>query len=357
MTPGTIKFSPARQENLQRDNAFGIDASSRKDAPVTGKTGEESSVKVMLSDYTRQRMDSLRNLSRSMQPVNNRALEARKNAARTRAAQLKQQIETLKKIAMSLGPMAAKSLLRQIKQIAREIRQIAGELAQSPMQTSNGNPGEALSAALSSGAQAGANRADGEAVTADTGTASLESAIAQAEKTASPPPEEGIKDETGEAQPEASEQTAQTVGAAADEAERDVAAAEDEESEAREGQPTAAPTPEAAEQRRAEAQQKRQDAAMVRELAEELRKLLALVKAQLLRQDRETKKDIKETEKLLKETEELANMLENAADAGDGAALPDAAVAATDITAVEAVTAAVGGNSVNVSLPSISVFV
>ena len=320
------------------------DASKTKNAPldvrraIQAATDEKAgtrqdSAKVILSDSGKAQVKMLQ-----FQQGMNSIGEARKSAARAHAAQIKQQIEALKKIAVTLGPMASKALLRQIKHLAQQVRQIAAELAQS---STVSNPGEAaLNGDLSVDAHVdffGAGTEDGEG--ASTADAEREAVAAQAEASAGEAEKEESDDEgEGEGKGAAVAQAEQTVQAAQS-AEREIQA-----QEAREDDKKGAVGNARSGAARGDARQ--EDVLLVRDLARELRLLLSLAKGALLKKDKEDKDNIEEIEAALSDINDLAGELEAAAQSATDA---EAAITA-EASGTASVDTAVGDAAVSISV-------
>lgn len=317
------------------------DASKTKNAPldvrraIQAATDEKAgtrqdSAKVTLSDSGKAQVKMLQ-----FQQGMNSIGEARKSAARAHAAQIKQQIEALKKIAVTLGPMASKALLRQIKHLVQQVRQIAAELAQSSIVS---NPGEAaLNGDLSVDAHVdfGAGTEDGEG--ASTADAEREAVMAQAEAS------------TGEAEKEEGDDEGEGNGAAAAQAEQAVQSAQSAEreiqaQEAREDDKKGAVGNAGSGAARGDAWQ--EDALLVRDLARELRLLLSLAKGALLKKDKEDKENIEEIEAALSDINDLAGKLEAAAQSTTDA---EAAITA-EASGAASVDTAVGDAAVSISV-------
>jgi hypothetical protein len=226
--------------------------------------------------------------------------KARKSAARAHAAQLKQQIEVLKKIAVMLGPLASKTLLRQIRQIARQVRQIAAELAQS-----SSAPGSV--AMTADGALAGCDLSGGANVdfASDGETESGEE---------EPAPEENVEAETAAAQAAenagagAAEAEAEAASAVATQAEQAASAAEEEIKAQENGSGQQIDGGRAVEQQQDDPE-RQADMALIRDLVKELRLLLSLAKATLPKKDKEDKENLREIDEHLDAVDDLVRKM------------------------------------------------
>ncbi|MDR1350230.1 MAG: hypothetical protein LBJ59_05530 [Zoogloeaceae bacterium] len=285
-----------------------LDIRQALQAMADKKTEEQQdSTKVTLSELGRLQVKTLQ-----MQPSVNSVSEARKSAARAHAAQLKQQIEALKKIAVMLGPMASKTLLRQIKHLAQQVRQIAAELAQSSSASTIGNPNAVASNVMMDGGDLSvdanvdfglseeAENGDEKSVTEE--DMEREAATAQAET-----PEAEIAEAEGD-------EEAAAAGAAVAQAEQAAYAAE-KEIKAQENEKTTGigGNTGLAAKSSDEARQRQEDALLMRDLVKELRLLLSLAKGMLLKKDKEDKENLKEIDKQLAAADDLVQELEAAA--------------------------------------------
>jgi hypothetical protein len=323
-------------KNASLDVRQALQADEKRRADEKAKTRQDSA-KVTLSISAKLRANMLQ-MSQGMNSI----AEARKSAARAHAAQLKQQIDVLKKIAIALGPLAAKTLLRQIKHLAQQMRQVAAELARSSSNTDNlgTTVSDGVDVAMSGGdppLDAEANPASGE----ETENGERESA-----------PRENIARATAAAQAETSEaESAQGENkddeALAARAEQAAAAAEREVETREEGEngktgetAGAGGNTGLSANAHAEARQKQQDALLVRELANELRQLLNLVKGMLPKKDKEDRENIKEIEEGFAAIDDLAQELEAAAQS----------VTVAETSAGGAVDAAVGDVALSISV-------
>jgi hypothetical protein len=316
------------------------------------KKAEEQpySTKVSLSDFGKRQLQAIQMLKASSS-----VSDARKASARMRAAQLKQQLEGMKKMAAMIGPATAKGILRQIKQIARELRQIAAEL---------GEPTPAIATGGGSQINVASDSADGDADVSD----ATESAEISGDSEDSEASEVSVEDEEAAAQEEVeTEETEETEQAAlagaaeqaVTEAEKEVKDQENQESEQNKG---VNGNNDITGERRARGAQRKEDAKLVRDLVKDLRFLLGLVKSALLRKDKEDKANLKDIDKQLRETERLAKNMEALADKDiNGENIDFGNIASTALSAVETSTVELSAvdtmvPAVNVSVASISVY-
>ncbi|GHU04349.1 hypothetical protein FACS1894158_04460 [Betaproteobacteria bacterium] len=300
---------------------------------------QQSSFKVSLSDFGKRQLQALQMLK-----SDNSVSDARKTSARMRAAQLKQQLEGMKKIAAMFGPAAAKSVLRQIKQIARELRQIAEELGEPAPAISTGGDSQADVAGATAGGDAEASDVSGSEDSGD----SEDSEISEV-------PEDSVEAE--KAGTEDTEEAEQALAGAAEKAataaEKEVEAQESQESEQNKGVNSNAGID---SERRARGAQMREDAMLLRDLANDVRFLLSLAK-NALRKDKEDKENLKEVEKQLQETEKLVTDMEaSAASDINGGDIDIGNIASETLSAVDASTAVSDVGAIDTSLASISVY-
>ncbi|MDR3054556.1 MAG: hypothetical protein LBU53_04035 [Zoogloeaceae bacterium] len=329
-----------------------------EDKKAEEKKAEEKkeSTQVNLSDFGKRQAQAL-NMLNSL----NAAKETRKAAARAQAAELKKRIDSLKEIAAMLGPLAAKTILRQIKQIAQQLRSIAAELSEpstpdiglSGGETANASAGSATggetggenvagAANGNSGATTGEGEGEEDAQASSEDNVAAEAAAAQQKEDA-----EEAKDAPSTDKDAGTEAAAAEAGAAAGQAEQAARAAESEVKDKEQNKGVSG-NDELANLRRAQGMQERQDARMISELAKELRQLASWAKSMLIRKDKEDKETIEEIEKQLAETDKLVQELSDAADvhlndadilagmdaSADGAERVDAAVSVGDVAAV-----------------------
>jgi hypothetical protein len=303
------------------------DKQADKQADKEARERQEST-KVTLSASGRSQGKLLQ-----MQQSINSVSAARKSAARAHAAQIQQQIEALKKIAVMLGPLASKTILRQIKHLAQQLRQIAAELAQSSSAPATSSPEAAAGNAVAEGGNLSVN-ADvdsgvGEEVENGEGKGEAKSesteAIARDDEAArtKTPEAESAEGKEEEAKGEAAAVLAQ--------AEQAVHAAEEEvrenEKSGESGKTTGMSSGlGTSSEARDAARQKQEDAQLVRSLAKELRLLLNLAKATLLKKDKEDKENLKEIDRQFADIDALARELEAAAQSVAEAPTVDAAV-------------------------------
>jgi hypothetical protein len=251
-----------------------------------------------------------------------------------------------------LGPLASKTLLRQIKQLAQQVRQIAAELAQSSTAVDSSGATTADVAAGGGDLSVDANVDFGSNEETENGEAgesgakealARDTAAAQTEKPEAESAEAEDADadqDKGDAAVEAAEAVAAQAQQAATAAEREIEAQED-----REGEKKTSGTGGSSglfANSRDEARQKQEDALLVRDLVKELRLLLNLAKGTLPKKDKEDKENLKEIDRLFADIEDLAQELE--------AAAQSAMKAEGEAPAAGAVHAAVGDAAVSLSV-------
>lgn len=270
-----VKAAPARSPN---------DTSTTAPGAVGEPEKQQASVTLTLSDYTRKRMQTLREATAKLRAIQANQQESRKEAARQRLEDIKKRIEMLKQLVMALGPAAAKGALRQIKQLAQELGQAASVLKEpSGAGTVSVNPG---SAQPSSGANQGA--AANEIATAV----------------------EAPSEVPADVEPDPDTQQRVTAAAAeqASAEEGDAEAAAEGEGKGGQGESVM----ERARNDRDD-RQRRADAEELKKVAGQLKQLLAMVKAQL------SGKPDKESEKLLGDIDKQLAQVEKASiDMGGG---------------------------------------
>jgi hypothetical protein len=357
---GTLKSERAPQDVRQSlQAAANKKAEEQKNAPW-----------ITLSDPGKLQALHLKMLQK-MQQSSASLADARKSAARAHAAQLKQQLEVLKKVALALGPIAAKGLLQQIKQIAQQIRQIAAELAQPTQSATNspyataavnnaavgnsdlpvdGNVDFASGEETETGEEQAAVKERIEAGKAAAQSGKTETEEADAEKAAADSEE---ADKAGNTQDAAASANAALARAeqASTEAEKEIREQEREESEENRNIGNNA---NAAAKARNTAREQQADVAMVRDLVHDLKLLLSLVKASLQHPNKEEKKDLKEINSQLEQTEALMQELE--ASAQEHLQNADA-LSALDASGAQAVDVGAADTAAETAMPSISVFV
>ena len=323
---------------------------------------QQSSFKVSLSDFGKRQLQALQMMQKSASNIS----DARKNSARMRAAQLKQQLEGMKKIAAMLGPAAAKSVLRQIKQIARELRQIAAELGEPTPAIATGGGSQADVASASAGGDADDSDASGsEEVSGNSEDTEVseDSEISETSDVSVEAEEAVAQEAVEEARTEDTEEAEQALAGAAEQAataaEKEVRNQENQESEQNKRVNGHAAID---SERRARGAQMKEDAKLVRDLGQDLRFLLSWAKSALLRKYKEDKDNIKDVEKQLRETEKLVENMELSAENDiSGGDIDIGNIASEALSAVEASTAEIGSidtsvPAVNVSVASISVY-
>jgi hypothetical protein len=317
----------------------------------------QTSVKVTLSDLGKRQLQLMQ---QSLKAVNSFS-DARKSAARAKAAQLKQQVEVLKQVARSLGPLAAKGILRQIKAIAHQIKDVAAELgADSPLEFSpvggaaSANVGGNSDASTSDGESAAAD-ADVSAVATEDAEAAPEQPVPEAsedsvdidaEAATALAEEEGAEETEDTAADKEAEEVAGQAAQAASEAEREI------EGKANDQDKSVTGKDDIASQRHARGIQKREDAQMLRDLIKEFRILLNWVKGALQHPDKEDKKDLKDIDKQLKEAEKLIRALDDSAndDINSVVDVPEAEVSTAEVGSVDTAVAVDSGAAVSISV-------
>jgi hypothetical protein len=250
------------------------------------------SVTLSLSDSGKRRLLDMQQMLKSASFI----IDSRKAQARSRAAQLKQQIEVLKKVAMSLGPAAAKGLLQQIKQIAHQIRAVAADLA-GESSSEFIRVGTALATvSMTGGSEAAGSEAGDENMSS--GAAESETAV---EAEAASVPQENAEMEGSEetAEGKEAEQVAGQAAQEATESEKEVADKANDQDKGVNSRD------DIANQRRAQGAQKKQDMEMLRDLLREFRILVDCVKSALQYPYKGNWKSLEEIDKQVAETEKL----------------------------------------------------
>jgi hypothetical protein len=310
-----------RLQNAQPGDKLPTESSADK------KTSEpQKSATVSLSNIGKRYLQAMQQMLKSTS-----ISEARKAAARARAAQLKQQIEVLKQVAMSLGPAAAKGLLQQIKQIAHQIRTVAADLAGEslPEFTQTGTSAVTVST-TGRGEAAGDENMSSGATEGETATPEQAIPAESVEAEAASVPQEDAQTEGAEetAEGKEAEQVAGQAAQEATEAETEITAKANEQDKGVNSRD------DIASQRRAQGAQKKQDVEMLRDLLREFRILLNWVKSALQHPDKEDKKSLEEIDKQFAETEKLVRNLDVSANEDINSA--------PDLPATETLTAEVG---------------
>jgi hypothetical protein len=298
-----------------RSVARGICLSFQATADPADKERKNTS-QVTLSESGKLRAQRLN----AQQSPNNMG-DARKSAARAHAAQLRQQLEILKKVAQQLGPVAAKGLLRQIKRIAQQIRQIAAELAQSSAQPALGIPNAATVNHIAAGGE-DLSVDDSVDFASDEETANEEEATAAKEHSETPeaPARQNAEKTKAEesvptrddAKTAATKDAATSANAALAQAKQAVTEAEKEirEQEREENDKGTGSNAGIVSKQRDAARVRQEDAAMLRDLLKDFRLVLGLVKSLLRHQDKEDKKNLEEIDRQLKATDDLVHGME-----------------------------------------------
>ncbi|WP_263144184.1 hypothetical protein [Pseudomonas sp. RIT-PI-AD] len=261
---------------------------------------ETPSFSVTISQYARDRMKAIQTATAALKARTEQLGEERKAAARQRIENVKQRIELLKKLAVGLGPKAAKSLLNQIRQLAHEIGQAASVLRES---SGSATGGSAVSTPDLGSQDSSSAASPGTAGLAEGGMASASEPVVEA----APPVDAAATEPTGSEPAEA----AGGAEAAAAQGEAEAAGAQLDAQEKDEGG-SASATFAAAPGGQA---QRQQDGELIKDAVRKLRQLLAMVKAQLP-DDEESRKTLKQVNALLKASEAQATALQ----VGDGAA-------------------------------------
>lgn len=309
---------------------------------------ETPSVTVTLSQYARDRMAAMNQAIRTLSAQNAQAGEQRKAAARARIDDIRQRIELLKKLAVGLGPKAAKALLAQIRQLAHELGQAAGELKGNGS-TEAGNVVGIGAARGDAGGQASPASASPGATTEtpDEAGAGQGGSLDAAPETVEAAPEPSADpadasspdaDETAAAAPEASAKAGASAEAEVSRALDEAQASPGLKGAAAFGAPS----------------QNDQDSARIRDAVRGLRQLLALVKAQL-QHDERNRRTLREVEARLRDSEQAARDIQAAPAASASvstAAISTAAISTPDAAVSSAVAATpalpAGGLSISV---------
>ncbi|AOU96341.1 uncharacterized protein AruCF_5450 [Achromobacter ruhlandii] len=123
----TLLPSPAPTGNDPRATVR-RDADAAQDRDAAQSAEKPVSIRVILSDEALERAAKARKAAFQMATD---AAQSRQDLARARVAQIKQRIDTLKKMLMFLGAAAAKAILRELRQLAGELGQAASALKDS----------------------------------------------------------------------------------------------------------------------------------------------------------------------------------------------------------------------------------
>lgn len=296
------------------------DADAARDRDAAQPADKPVSIRVILSDDALERAAKARKAAFQMATD---AAQSRHDLARARVAQIKQRIDTLKKMLMFLGKAAAKVILRELRQLAGELGQAASALKDSGgVQAAGASPGAAATPVVhgASGAPAtdgangapavspagtaeGADAADADASPPTTAASRALAAYAAASDTA-------LDSDADASDTPAADTAAQGAAAAARaDAAKTASASVDADTAGERDDKASAPTesrhdPQAAQQRR------QGDAHAVREAIRAMKELLAMLKSKLRQHDKEAQKQVAEVRDALAEAEKTAQAIE-----------------------------------------------
>ncbi|WYX52593.1 hypothetical protein WJ977_10660 [Achromobacter xylosoxidans] len=287
------------------------DADAARDRDAAQPADKPVSIRVILSDDALERAAKARKAAFQMATD---AAQSRHDLARARVAQIKQRIDTLKKMLMFLGKAAAKAILRELRQLAGELGQAASALKDSGgVQAAGASPGAAAAPVVhgasgvpatgdANGTPAGtAEGADATGAGAPTPTtaasralaayaAASDTALDSDADTADTPPADTA------AQGAAAAARADAAKAASASVDTDTDTAGDRNDKA--GAPTESRhEPQAAQKRR------EGDAQAVRDAIRAMKELLAMLKSKLRQHDKEAQKQVAEVRDALAEAE------------------------------------------------------
>ncbi|MCH1994310.1 hypothetical protein L7Q78_16105 [Achromobacter xylosoxidans] len=298
------------------------DADAARDRAAAQPADKPVSIRVILSDDALERAAKARKAAFQMAT---NAAQSRHDLARARVAQIKQRIDTLKKMLMFLGKAAAKAILRELRQLAGELGQAASALKDSGgVQAAGASPGAAAAPVVhgasgvpatgdANGTPAGtAEGADATGAGAPTPTTAASRALA-AYAAAS---DTALDSDADTADTPAADTAAQGAAAAARaDAAKAASASVDTDTAGDRNDKAGAPTesrhePQAAQKRR------EGDAQAVRDAIRAMKELLAMLKSKLRQHDKEAQKQVAEVRDALAEAEKTAQAID-----GGGAAV------------------------------------
>ncbi|WP_238908746.1 hypothetical protein [Achromobacter ruhlandii] len=320
----TLLPSPAPTGNDPRATVR-RDADAAQDRDAAQSAEKPVSIRVILSDEALERAAKARKAAFQMATE---ATQSRQDLARARVAQIKQRIDTLKKMLMFLGAAAAKAILRELRQLAGELGQAASALKDSggaPAATGaapgaaapvvHGADGPAAPGA-SDGAQAvspadTANDADGaEAASAEAGPAASTAATARALAAYATVGDTATAVDA-DAGPPAADVAAQGAAAAARADAAKGASVPGETDKADDQADQAAATAESRQDPQAAQKRRENDAQAVREAIRAMKELLAMLKSKLRQHDKDAQKQVHEIQHDLDEATKTAQAIED----------------------------------------------
>lgn len=319
------------------------DADAARDRDTAQPADKPVSIRVILSDDALERAAKARKAAFQMAATD--AAQSRHDLARARVAQIKQRIDTLKKMLMFLGKAAAKVILRELRQLAGELGQAANALKESGGVLAVGaSPGAAATPVVhdASGAPATggadgapavspaetAEGADATEAGASTPTATASRALAAYAAASDTAPD---SDADASDTPAADTAAQGAAAAARADAAKTTSASVDTDTAGHQDDKASAATearldPQAAQKRRED------DALAVRDAIRAMKELLAMLKSKLRQDDKEAQKQVAEVRDALAEAEKTAQAIDGGGGAASGVggmAGGDAAAAAT----------------------------
>ncbi|WP_063589176.1 hypothetical protein [Achromobacter ruhlandii] len=320
----TLLPSPAPTGNDPRATVR-RDADAAQDRDAAQSAEKPVSIRVILSDEALERAAKARKAAFQMATD---AAQSRQDLARARVAQIKQRIDTLKKMLMFLGAAAAKAILRELRRLAGELGQAASALKDSggaPAATGaasgaaapvvHGADGPAAPGA-SDGAQAvspadTANDADGaEAASAEAGPAASTAATARALAAYATVGDTATAVDA-DAGPPAADVAAQGAAAAGRADAAKGASVPGETDKADDQADKAAATAESRQDPQAAQKRRENDAQAVREAIRAMKELLAMLKSKLRQHDKDAQKQVHEIQHDLDEATKTAQAIED----------------------------------------------
>ncbi|SAI66255.1 Uncharacterised protein [Bordetella ansorpii] len=286
----------------------GRDADAGKAIASSASQGDQDDEPQQLSSRVTLSDDALKRMFDDSQAVSRMATEtvaSKKNLARARIEEIRKRIAMLKKMLAMMGPAAAKSVLREIRQLAGQLAAAAETLKEgsggmpssatgvgmmpASLATAASTPGGEAAADAAQASAGGGEQADAPGGAPGQGAqAAAAYAKVSAETGATPDPAaqqaSGTDDAEGAGSAAASAQASEKSGAGA--ADEDV---------------VPAGATDAASLQRAQARQREEDARTLREVLRDLKALLSLARLMTERGDEEARKDAAASEAMIED--------------------------------------------------------
>lgn len=289
------------------------DADAAQDRDPAQPADNPVSIRVILSDDALERAAKARKAAFHI-PTN--VTQSRHDLARARIAQIKERIDTLKKMLMFLGKAAAKFILRELRQLAGELGQAArvlkdsagaqpaadtslGAVAAPVVQGADGtDAAPAASPASTADGTDAANAANAEGGQSQAAASRALAAYAAASDTA-------VHADADTADTPDADSATQSVAAKDTSVPGDTDKADSHDDKAATAVAESRQDPQAAQKRRQD------DAQAVRDAIRAMKELLSMLKNKLRQHDKEAQKQAAEVRDTLAEVEKTAYAIEN----------------------------------------------